>query len=376
MDALLKRAALLMEEGDWQKADELLEHVCNNYPENAQVYFGKVLVQLKLPSAKALIQKATELGITSLKEYKDYEKALRFADASFHFQLQCYDPANREDIYLEVASLLKSSKSFEKCRKAMMLLKYIPQGHKDVDSLAQQLKEAEQVYLKYREVASRLNKSQFLIQDYRAALEMIIRLPPSYTEIDTLANKCKEAIELFINADLGGADGQFNLGVAYMEGRNVPQNDAEAVKWHRKAADQGHAGAQDNLGVMYGNGRGIPQNDGEAVKWHRRAAEQGHANAQYNLGVAYWERRGVPRNYAEAVRWWRKAAEHGHAIAQYHLGIAYWEGRGVPRNDAEAVRWWHKAAEQGDAYAQDNLRAFYGQTKADRGYSSSTYGSP
>ena len=78
-------------------------------------------------------------------------------------------------------------------------------------------------------------------------------------------------------AEQGDADAQYNLGVMYENGRGVPQNDAEAVKWYRKAAEQGLASAQNNLGLMYANGRGVPQNDAEAVKWYRKAAEQGLA---------------------------------------------------------------------------------------------------
>ena len=32
---------------------------------------------------------------------------------------------------------------------------------------------------------------------------------------------------------------QYNLGNMYDFGEGVPENDAEAVKWYRKAADQG-----------------------------------------------------------------------------------------------------------------------------------------
>ena len=42
----------------------------------------------------------------------------------------------------------------------------------------------------------------------------------------------------------------------YAEGRGVPQDDTEAVKWYRRAADQGNAYAQFNLGVMYADGPG------------------------------------------------------------------------------------------------------------------------
>jgi TPR repeat protein len=34
---------------------------------------------------------------------------------------------------------------------------------------------------------------------------------------------------------------------------------------------------------MYEDGRGVPQNDAEAVQWYRKAAEQGHAKARANL---------------------------------------------------------------------------------------------
>ena len=48
------------------------------------------------------------------------------------------------------------------------------------------------------------------------------------------------------------------------------------------------------LGVAYANGVGVAKDEAEAVKWYRKAAEQNHAQAQYNLGVCYaqWPRRG------------------------------------------------------------------------------------
>ena len=54
----------------------------------------------------------------------------------------------------------------------------------------------------------------------------------------------------------------------------------------------GNAVAQFNLGLIYHNGEGISQDQAEAVKWYRRAAEQGDAQAQCNLGLMYDNRRG------------------------------------------------------------------------------------
>jgi Sel1 repeat len=51
---------------------------------------------------------------------------------------------------------------------------------------------------------------------------------------------------------------------------------------------------------MYDNGQGVPRNDAQAIKWYRKAAEQGDAVAQFNLGVMYAKGEGVPHNYGEA----------------------------------------------------------------------------
>ena len=101
---------------------------------------------------------------------------------------------------------------------------------------------------------------------------------------------------------------QLNLGFMYRKGRGVPQNDASAVWWYRKAAGQGNAPAQFNLGWMYNKGQGETQDFVEAVRWFRKAAEQGYASAQFNLGLMYDEGRGVPQDYVQGHMWLNLAA--------------------------------------------------------------------
>ena len=71
----------------------------------------------------------------------------------------------------------------------------------------------------------------------------------------------------------------------------------------QKAAEQGDVDAQGRLGVMYLHGRGVAQDDKQAVAWTRKAAEQGEAIAQYNLGVMYNTGRGVAQDDKQAVAW-------------------------------------------------------------------------
>ncbi len=126
--------------------------------------------------------------------------------------------------------------------------------------------------------------------------------------------------------------------------RVLPKDEAEAVRWYRKAAEQGYAQAQFNLGVVYANGRGVAKDEAEAVRWYRKAAEQGLAMAQYNLGVAYPKATVFRRMKSDAVGWDHKAAEQGLAQAEFQLGLAYELGEGVPKNQAEAYFWLNLGA--------------------------------
>ena len=62
-------------------------------------------------------------------------------------------------------------------------------------------------------------------------------------------------------AKQGNADGQYNLGLMYLNGDGVVQDYAEAVKWYRLAAAQSNMSAQNNLGVSYEYGQGVLQNN-------------------------------------------------------------------------------------------------------------------
>ena len=62
---------------------------------------------------------------------------------------------------------------------------------------------------------------------------------------------------------------------------------ADPIETLRKAAEQGNADAQYDFGVLYFYGEEIPKDYAEAVKWFRKAAEQGHDFAQMSLGDMY-----------------------------------------------------------------------------------------
>jgi TPR repeat protein len=148
---------------------------------------------------------------------------------------------------------------------------------------------------------------------------------------------------------------QYYLGLMYLLGAGVSQNDAEAIKLFRLAADWGVYEALASLGWMYQEGRGVAQDYTEAVNLYRLAANGGNALAQYYLGWMYQEGKGVPQSFTEAVAWYRRAAALGDANAQNNLGVLFINGTGVPQDTKEAVKWFKLAADHGNTNAQSNL---------------------
>jgi TPR repeat protein len=68
-------------------------------------------------------------------------------------------------------------------------------------------------------------------------------------------------------------------------------------------AEQGNVAAQFNLARMYTKGLGVPQDDAAAMSWYRKAADQGVAEAEFTLGLLYLIGRGATRDYAAAADW-------------------------------------------------------------------------
>ncbi len=91
---------------------------------------------------------------------------------------------------------------------------------------------------------------------------------------------------------------------------------ATALKEWRPLAEQGVAHAQNVLGIMYSEGRGVPPDDAQGIRWYRRAAVQGFAPAQHHLGSMYAKGEAVPQNDVQAHLWLSLAAAQGYEPAR------------------------------------------------------------
>src|ERR1035441_8968210 len=117
----------------------------------------------------------------------------------------------------------------------------------------------------------------------------VFQLPAQQSEEDR-----KLLADIRAKAEKGDAQSENELGATFFLGKlGVAKDEAEAVKWYRKAAEQNSPWAQCILGGCYAHGECVAKDEVEAVKWYRKAAEQNLAPAQYNLGVCYDNGRGV-----------------------------------------------------------------------------------
>jgi hypothetical protein len=84
-------------------------------------------------------------------------------------------------------------------------------------------------------------------------------------------------------ADQGDADAEWQMGVRYHSGEDVPRDDVQAMQWFLRAAGRGHVPAQATLGAYYWAGRGVPQDLSKAYFWSALALAQGDENSKSRL---------------------------------------------------------------------------------------------
>jgi TPR repeat protein len=160
-------------------------------------------------------------------------------------------------------------------------------------------------------------------------------------------------------AQKGEASAQYLLALQYLNGKGLPHDTSQALRYLRMAADQNYASAQTEMGRLLFLGPAGRRDVPLAVSYLRKAAAQNEPQGQVMLGYLLYAGEGVAADPAEAVRLWLKSAARGVADAQTALGLAYYEGKGVQQSSAEAARWLRAAAEQDEAKAQHQLAVLH-----------------
>ena len=81
-----------------------------------------------------------------------------------------------------------------------------------------------------------------------------------------------------------------------------------ALKELRPLIEKNDPNAQFLMGMLYDAGKGVPQDQAIAASWYRKAAEQNHLMAQTFLGVFYYSGTGVEKDCKKAAHWLKAPA--------------------------------------------------------------------
>ena len=115
-------------------------------------------------------------------------------------------------------------------------------------------------------------------------------------------------------ANNGNKESEFIIGYLYENGRGVPQNINEAVKWYRKSAKKKYTKALNNLAYLYQNGNGVEKDIRKAEELLKMSAKQGDDVACLNLGILYQTNNEI--NMENAKFWYKKAMNKGNEVAE------------------------------------------------------------
>ncbi|HEY1723227.1 MAG TPA: tetratricopeptide repeat protein [Magnetospirillaceae bacterium] len=150
----------------------------------------------------------------------------------------------------------------------------------------------------------------------------------------------------------GDAPAQLKLGLAYLDGKQLPRDTQLAAHWIREAAQQNLPEAEVQWAKLEQQGLGTKLNPDDAFAWLRRATDQKSAEGAYLLATALHDGIGTPIDAGEAAHWYVLAAQAGSVDAQIALGQAFLKGDGIAPDAAQAIYWFHRASDQGSAEAR------------------------
>ncbi|MFT3823356.1 MAG: hypothetical protein QM731_05525 [Chitinophagaceae bacterium] len=102
-------------------------------------------------------------------------------------------------------------------------------------------------------------------------------------------------------AALGNTDGMIVMGLHYLYGWAVAQNEATALEWYNKAAAKGDGMAMYLLSSYYLNSVKSQENENKGLEWLKRSAAALYGNACEELGN-YYSNKG---NETEALHYYR-----------------------------------------------------------------------
>lgn len=93
-EAMLKRAFLFIEDGLFERADQYLEFILDQDPENARAYLGKLMIDLRVNTQEQLAEQEQPFDSNG-----NYVKAVRYGDEKLANMLIAYSEKVKQEAY-------------------------------------------------------------------------------------------------------------------------------------------------------------------------------------------------------------------------------------------------------------------------------------
>ena len=161
----------------------------------------------------------------------------------------------------------------------------------------------------------------------------------------------KNAVPLIRQAaEKGSAEAQYNFGICYQQGVEVPISDSLANIWFLKSAKQDWKDAQYKVAYSYATGRGWTKDDKQAFFWSAKCAEQQDPECIFNVINCYLEGRGTDKNLDSMLVWATRLALLDNpenlqlsgqiTSARVNLASMYRDGNNVKKDLAKSYIWF------------------------------------
>lgn len=197
IEALLKRAFLFLEDGEWKEAYRYSNRVLDQDPENGEAYLVKLLADMRLHRREELGKREKPFD-----EQKAYQKVMRFGDEKLVAEIKGYNDAilkRKEDAehiddYHDALDLMESADTSAQYEKAAKEFEELA-GYRDADDLAKQcLDMAEECRKDETYYAAKGKMNGYERTGYELALRMLESLG-EWRDAKDLIPVCKQRIE-------------------------------------------------------------------------------------------------------------------------------------------------------------------------------------
>lgn len=174
----------------------------------------------------------------------------------------------------------------------------------------------------------------------------------SHAEEMLAANDIEAALEKYRMAANGGYVPAYNSIAAIYYSK---QNFKKAWKWYLKAAEANDSEGQYHVGLFYLNGLYVKKSTHMAIKYFVKSADQNNNEALLTLADLYISENECEKDEQSAIKFLTSAAENGYAEAQLRLGQFYQSGNVVSKDTMKAAHWYLQAMRQGHPRAKKKL---------------------